>query len=137
VDVICSLCRYGEGHCFGKGEVYTVGQAKTKCECHCVPHTFPEGDVRYDMIAILTAEAHSDYPMLKAYIASLDDERAKASLLLMTKYAMWMVREAGLDPIQMVQDSAVYWQGGGDDDNDEEEDEGNDDQDDIGNPHNN
>lgn len=92
-------------HCVGKGE---------GCACECVLHTFPEGDPRYVFISVLTAEAHNDFDLLKAVIAGLTEDEAKASLLLAAKFAIWMSRTAGIDPVQMVQSAALYWSGGDD-----------------------
>jgi hypothetical protein len=82
-----------------------------KCKCECRTHTISEDDIRNDMIVILGLEANQDYEILKAVIAGLPEERVRSVLTIMTKYAMWMVREAGMDPVEMVQKTALYWQG--------------------------
>lgn len=93
-------------HCVGKGE---------GCTCECALHTFPPGDPRFVFISVLTAEAHNDFNLLKAVIAGLTEDEAKSSLLLAAKYAIWMARTAGVDPVQMVRSAALFWSGGEDD----------------------
>lgn len=112
----CHLCVGGEGHCFGSG--LSINQQADsdqliKCDCPCKSHKLSEDDVRNDMIALLTAEAHDDYDLLKSLISELPEERTHVLLVLMTKYVTWMVREAGMDAVQMVRDTALYWAGGG------------------------
>ena len=111
----CALCQSEEGHCFGKG--FSVTQAAESseligCGCECKTHTISDDDIRQDLIVIMGLEANDDYSVLKEFITTLPEERARAVLMLMTKYVMWMVREAGFDAVEMVQKTALYWAGG-------------------------
>lgn len=99
----CVSCECGGKHCLG---------SYPGCICECVQHTLPDDDVRNDVIALLTAEAHKDGALLEDLLVEMSDDRTLAVVIVLVKYISWMLNEAGIDPVEMIQKTALYWAGG-------------------------
>lgn len=114
---LCMSCEYSERagearHCFGEVDY---------CECPCREHKFGPDDIRMKLIELFTAQAHDEFDLLKSLIGELDADEAKTLLLLNVQFNNWMMKQAGIDPVQHVREAALYWQGGEPPTEDEEE----------------
>lgn len=99
----CVSCEYGGKHCLGTAP---------GCKCECAAHALDSEDLRMSMMALITAEAHNEYGLLKTLIQDLGFGNLQGVTLLMVKYVVWMMRTADLDPVKTVQEAALYWSGG-------------------------
>lgn len=111
---LCFACEYanrlGTKHCFGANTI--MNNPDRGCECECRNHTFEEGDIRFNLIEVLTAGAHEDLDLMKSLIASYDSDQIKTLLVLLVQLHVWMLHQLDQDPIATVQRAALYWQGG-------------------------
>lgn len=90
-------------HCFG---------ATDGCDCACIAHTLDEDDVRKTFMALLSAEAHEEYDLLRDLVLGMEEAERIACLIIATKYVTWMVKQAGIDPVTQVQEAALFFSGG-------------------------
>lgn len=72
-----------------------------------------------DMIALIAAEAHGELALLMSLLNELEPEKLRKVTLALTKYVVWMLRTAEIDPVATVQEAALYWSGGEPDDDDD------------------
>lgn len=113
ICVSCELAIDHVGDARGNAVQHCLGK-RADCTCECAKHTLPEGDVRQDLIALLTAEAHSEYGLLIALINETSEQRLRELTLVFVKYIIWMVKAAEMDPVEMIQRAALFWSGGDD-----------------------
>lgn len=119
----CMPCQFADEleeaqHCFGQTE---------DCDCSCKAHMLEEDDVRKTFMALLAAEAHEEYDMLRDLVVAMEEPEMAACLIIAVKYVTWMVKEAGIDPVEQVQEAALFWSGGEPHEDDDETDDGEDD----------
>lgn len=101
-------------HCFGESK---------DCDCACIAHTLDEDDVRKTFMALLAAEAHEEYDLLRDLVLAMEEPERIACLMIATKYVTWMVKVAGIDPVTQVQEAALFFSGGEPDETDDGEDD--------------
>lgn len=99
----CVSCEYGGKHCMG---------TYPGCICECAAHTLDDDDPRMHVIALLTAEAHEDPALLMGVLAELPEDELREAMLVLVKYVGWILRSADIDPVAMIQKTALYWAGG-------------------------
>jgi hypothetical protein len=99
----CPGCQLFRKHCFGR---------RPYCQCECTAHTFDPADVRFDLIAILGAEANEDKEIVASLIAGFTENQLRVLTLMLTQFVVWIFRQAGQDPVKVIQEAALYWAGG-------------------------